>query len=495
MTDRDPDRGPPALGPLRRQALDSAAWVVAGMGCANLVRLAGNVALARLLFPEAFGVMALANVFMQGLLLFSDVGTGASIVRDRRGDDPAFLDTAWTLHLLRGLTICLLTVALASPVASFYGRSDPLARDLAYYLPVLGLSALIDGAASTRLHRYGRHLRSRQLTLLELHNQVVSTIVMVVAAWVYPSVWALVLGAVVRSALRTCLSHLVLEGPPNHLRLEPEAVRTLFRFGRWVLLSTILCFLAGQTDRLVLGRLLSLEELGIYGIALALSGMPAAVLSRLGSRVLFPALSRIGDDAAQLAEARRGRVVFLCLGALFLAALVPNGPMVVDVLYDHRYQKAGWLLQLLLLGSWFQVLEGSNSAVLLARGDSRAVAAGNAVKLVAVLVLLPLGFASFGLRGAVLGLVVADVARYAVSAWLVTRAGVRVLGPDVGMTLALLVACAVGAALGARATAAGWSAWAVLPLGASGALVIAAVSLRSLRVNTGRDLRVAPATG
>jgi O-antigen/teichoic acid export membrane protein len=439
--------------------------------------------------------MALANVFMQGLLLFSDVGTGAAIVRDRRGDDPAFLDTAWTLHLLRGLAICLLTAALAAPVASFYGRSDPLARELAYYLPVLGLSALIDGAASTRLHRYGRHLRSRQLTLLELHNQVVSTIVMVVAAWVYPSVWALVLGGVVRSALRTGLSHLVLEGPPNHLRLEREAVSALLRFGRWVLLSTILCFLAGQTDRLVLGRLLSLEELGVYGIALALAGMPAAVLSRLGSRVLFPALSRIGDDAAQLAEARRGRAVFLGLGALLLAALVPNGPTIVDALYDDRYQAAGWLLQLLLLGSWFQVLEGSNSAVLLARGDSRAVASGNAVKLVAVLVLLPLGFAGLGLRGAVLGLVVADAARYAVSAWLVTRAGVRVVGPDVGMTLTLLAACALGAVVGARATAAGWAPWAVLPLGASGALVIAVVSLRSLRVSAARGLPDAAATG
>lgn len=466
--------------------MGSAVWVAGGVIAANLVRLAGNVLLARLLFPEAFGVMALANVFMQGLQLFSDVGTSAAIVRDRRGDDPSFLDTAWTLHLLRGGALCLLASALAAPVAAFYAAADPLARDLVYYLPVLGLCALIDGAASTRLHSYGRHLRNRQLTLLELHNQVVSTIVMIVAAWIYPSVWALVIGSVVRSLLRTTLSHTIFEGQRNRLRLERDAIGSLFRFGRWVLLSTILTFLAGQADRLMLGRMLSLEELGVYGIALALAGMPAFVLSRLGSRVLFPALSRIGDEGAQLQEARRGRALFLALGALLLAGLVPNGPVVIDLLYDHRYQAAGWLLQLLLFGSWFQVLEGSNSSVLLARGESRAVAAGNAVKLVTLVVLLPVGFATAGLRGAVLGLIVADVARYGVSAWLVTRTGLDVLRRDLVMTLALVLASALGVALTERAEAAGWAPWALLPVGASGALVVVAVSFRSLRAAIGR---------
>src|SRR5690606_25837953 len=118
---------------------------------------------------------------------------------------------------------------------------------------------------------------------------------------------------------------------------------------------------------------------GVYGIAAALAGQPAGVLGRVGSRVLFPTLSRMGDGPEQLEEAGRARAVFVRTGAVALAAMLPNGPLVIGALYDARYHAAGWLLQLLLVGSWFQVLEGANSSLLLARGDSRAMAAGNAL--------------------------------------------------------------------------------------------------------------------
>lgn len=486
-------RSRPGLADLRQQAMGGAAWVVAGMAASNLLRLGGNVVLARLLYPEAFGVMALANVFMQGLTLFSDVGTSASIVRDPRGDDPAFLDTAWTLHAVRGVVLALLAAALAWPVASFYGAADPAALGLTHYLPALGLTALIDGAASTRLHRYGRHLRIRQLTLLEVHNQAVATVAMVVAAWLHPSVWALVLGALVRSTLRTGLSHTILEGPANRLRLDREALAALLTFGKWVLASTVILFLAGQIDRLILGRLLSLEELGVYGIALTLAMLPTNVLARVGNRILFPVLSRVADEGQQLREAARGRALFLGLGAIILTALLPNGPALIHLLYDARYQAAGWLLQLLLVGGWFQVLEGPNTALLLARGNSRAVASGNAVKLATTLLLLPLGFMTLGLGGAVLGLVTADLARYLVSAWLVTRAGLGVVRRDLAMTAAVVVASSAGVLLAEHAQGAGWAPWATLPLGAAGAVLLLALALPSLLPAIRERRRVAAA--
>lgn len=465
------------LSDLRRRAAGGAAWIVVGLVASNLLRLGGNVVLARLLFPEAFGLMALAQVFMQGLLLFCDVGTGAAIIRDRRGDEPAFLDTAWTLHLLRGLTLCAVSFALAWPVSAFYGATDPLARDLVYYLPALGLSALLDGAASTRLHAYGRHLRVRQLTLLELHNQTVSALVMIGVAWVYPSVWALVAGALVRSVLRTALSHTVLDGPRNRLRLEPDALRVLFQFGKWILVSTILTFLAAQVDRLLLGRLLSLQELGVYGIALALAGVPVNVLARVGSRVVFPTLSRLEGGPQQLQEAARARARLLVLGALLFSCVLPAGPRLISALYDARYQEAGWILQTLLLGGWFQVLESPNTALLLAKGDTRAVAAGNAVKLVGLVVLLPLGFFSLGLPGGILGIVAADAARYAVSAFLAARRGLHVLRRDAAMTLGVLTTSAAGVAASSLAHAEGAGTLVSLALATVGALPWALVAL------------------
>src|SRR5690606_13304585 len=158
----------PAPGALRRRAMNGTLWTAGSHIAANAIRLGGNLALTRLLFPEAFGVMAIVNVFIQGLWLFTDVGIGPAIVQSPRGDDQRFLDTAFTLQVTRGLALCTACALLAAPVASFYSTTEPLAAQLIWFLPVAGLSAAIDGAASSRVARYRRHLRLKQVAILEV---------------------------------------------------------------------------------------------------------------------------------------------------------------------------------------------------------------------------------------------------------------------------------------------------------------------------------------
>ena len=122
------------------RAMRSSAWTIFGFGASQAVRLVSNLILTRLLFPEAFGMMALVTVAMVALGNFSDVGTAPAISYNRRGDDQDFLDTAWTLHVIRGFLLWLGTCALAWPLARFYG--EPM---LAQLLPVAGLSFLIGG--------------------------------------------------------------------------------------------------------------------------------------------------------------------------------------------------------------------------------------------------------------------------------------------------------------------------------------------------------------
>ena len=84
---------------LLARVLRSASWVMFGYGGSQALRLAANLILARLLFPEAFGLMALINVIIMGLALFSDTGINAAITQSARGDDPDFLDTAFSIPL------------------------------------------------------------------------------------------------------------------------------------------------------------------------------------------------------------------------------------------------------------------------------------------------------------------------------------------------------------------------------------------------------------
>ena len=155
------------------RAMRSSAWTASGFAISQVIRLASNLVLTRLLLPEAFGLMALVTVAMIGLANFSDVGVGQAIMANRRGDDADFLDTAWTIQVARGGLLWLATCALAAPVAALYDEPS-----LARILPVAGLTLLIAGFNPTRIETANRHLALGRVMLLDLTSQAIGVAVM-----------------------------------------------------------------------------------------------------------------------------------------------------------------------------------------------------------------------------------------------------------------------------------------------------------------------------
>ncbi len=135
------------------------------------------------------------SVCMTGLGMFSDVGIGPSIMRSNRGDDPNFLNTAWTIQAIRGFCLWLALCLLAWPVARFYGQ--PLLLQL---LPVAGLTLLIGGFNPTRVETANRHLQLGRVTSLDLISQVVGVTATIGLSWATQTVWGLVIGGIVGSA-------------------------------------------------------------------------------------------------------------------------------------------------------------------------------------------------------------------------------------------------------------------------------------------------------
>src|SRR6056297_1388295 len=102
------------------RAIRSAGFTAVKFGGQNFLRLASNLVLTRLLFPEAFGIMAIVQVVLGGVAMFSDIGIRASIVQNPRGDEPDFLNTAWTVQIIRGIFLGLIVFFSAGSVATFY---------------------------------------------------------------------------------------------------------------------------------------------------------------------------------------------------------------------------------------------------------------------------------------------------------------------------------------------------------------------------------------
>lgn len=425
---------------LKARAIRGSMWTLGGYGANQVLRFISNLVLTRLLFPEAFGLMSLVQIFLQGLEMFSDIGIKPSIIHDKRGNDPTFLNTAWTIQAGRGIGLWILACAIAVPAAHFY--REPM---LAQLLPVVGLTALISGFTSTKLPTANRHLKLGLITMLELVSYTTGLAVIIFCAWRYESVWALVAGGLVDNFLRMVLSHTMLPGISNRFRWDRESVQALYRFGRWIFISTALTFLAGQGDRLILGRLLDVRFLGIYTIALTLSRFPRQAIAQVIDRVLFPSYAELIRDRPEhmYANLRKSRFGLITISWGISLIFILFGPAMIHTLYDARYADAGWIIQIVSLGSLIGIVGGTYDGVLMAQGQTFWVCFLLMVQIGAQLGAMVVGYQLNGQTGVVWGLASVTWVTYPIKAWLFSRLSLwqpELDLPFLGAAVAIIVA-------------------------------------------------------
>lgn len=387
----------PLAGSLKRLAIRGSAFEGLGLVASQAIRLATNLILSRLLFPEAFGLSALVMIFSQGLVMLSDVGIEPGVVQSPRGDERLFLNTAWTLQVMRGALLFAVACLLAWPMALVYDEPQ-----LTLLIPVGALGVLAAGFSSTSLLTLRRHVRSGTLLLIDLGSQLLGLAVMIPWAYTYPSVWALVGGGVAGSIAKAGLSYAV-RTEPDGFAWDKEARDAILHFGKWIFGASALFFASKQADRLLLGKYMGTEVLGVYSIALFLSEAPGMVLVRVTDGVFYPLLSRVHRE-----EPQRMREVFYnirfymdALAQTALGGLTILGVWVVDFLYDPRYHEAGWMLQAMCFRTAMTCVVAPWSTVLFSMGQTRYALYQNIVRAAWVVIGIPIAFQLYGIKGLV----------------------------------------------------------------------------------------------
>jgi O-antigen/teichoic acid export membrane protein len=426
---------------LRRLAVRGSLWTLGGYGAGMAFRLVGNIIVARLLYPEAFGVMGIVFAVMTGLTMFSDIGLAPSIIQNKRADEPAFLRTAWTVQIARGVFLWLLCVPLAWPV--YWINKEPVFLSL---MPVAGLTMILAGFQSVSLVTCKRRLDFARFTYLNIGAQFAGTVAMLVFAWFYPTVWSLLAHGFVSLAILLVGSHIYVPEIPMRVEWEPHAVHELVHFGRWIFLSTALTFLVSRLDIMILGGLVGMAMCGLYNVAKNYSRVLVEALGVLTTTVLFPVYSRLAERGRDTLREQtlRMRAVILALFLPPLCILAVCGRMLVNLLYDTRYADAGWMLELLALGSIATAITSTIEPVLLAQGDSFRYMLQMASRLALQVVGMLLGAYYGGTYGFVIGLILADFVNYPVLAALIRKYGVWLPALDAAAFLGSVLLIVVG---------------------------------------------------
>lgn len=430
------------LPSLKTLTIRWAVWALAAGVLSQILRFGSNYILTGLIASQVFDLMNLIYVFIVAVHTFSDIGLELSIIQSKRGDEQVFLNTAWTIQVVRGIVLWLCCFLIAWPVAQFYESPQ-----LLWLLPVVGLTKLISGFKSTALYTLSRHMKFGILAIFRFGVQAVSLTVMIVWASLNPTVWALVFGSLVSAVIEVVWSHRLVPQLPNRIVWERRAVSDLFSFGKWILIAAVALFLFERLDTFILARqislerLISVEVLGVYGIASTLATTALPLFTGFSWAVIFPFFSRQAELSRDRLRSKfmQPRWLLLLVGAVVLTVAIGFGDLLILRLYDQRYVQATWMVPILSVGLWPVVLSETINPLLFAVGQPRYAAFGRFLQLIFMGIGLPLGFSLAGLVGAVTAVAFSNLPFYGVITYGLWRERLIVIIQDFQAT-ALLIA-------------------------------------------------------
>lgn len=431
-------------------------WATTAHTATQGVRFFTSLILTRLLSPEVFGIMLVINTLRTGAELFSDIGIGQNVVASPNGDKREFLDTAWTLQVIRSTLIGVFIAGSGWIVAGIYGN------DLfAQLMPFAGIFSFILGFEAIARHSAQRHQKFARFTAFEVTIAFCGALAQILFAWMIPTVWGLIYANIALGLITVGSSFIYFYSGPVKPFIDRTYAKEILNFGKWIFLSSIIYFVSTNFDRLYLGSAIPLALLGVFGVARSLTEVIASFVIRIGNYIVFPAVAASRGDRVQLRQKlAHSRLPLILCAALGLSVFVALSDLVINVLYDHRYHEAGFMLPILAAGVWFTGLATIGESVMLGIGRPIYGAAGNVAKLIWLVVALPIAVTAHGIIGGVLVIALADGVRYLPIWWAQKKSHLSFARQDLSVTLLMFAMIGLWREIFSLVgLTSGWSAW------------------------------------
>ncbi|MCR9247922.1 MAG: oligosaccharide flippase family protein [bacterium] len=331
------------------KTLSSLFWQFLGVGGQRIVQLLSYAALWRLLTNTddlgLFMILLSGIGVIESLTVF--VGEQASIWSDR-GAERRYLDTVFTVRALRGVLITLILVPLAWPFAWYFGDPETEAR---YWLPglflVLALNGLIDAVQSPARAARMKGLDFRRVALGDFVAACLGSGLTLLYAWIWRDVWALVLGHLTATAVRSFVSYVVAPHWPRP-NFDRDTLKELFHYNVGAAGTPFLLVMIFSSAPLVVGKVISKGAVAVYEGATRLAKLPEEIFLRVLAPVATPAYAQVKNDPARLARAWKGAVrAFVLVGAPMTITLAWCGDALPSVIWGEAYVAVPGLFALL----------------------------------------------------------------------------------------------------------------------------------------------------
>ncbi|HEX5150804.1 MAG TPA: lipopolysaccharide biosynthesis protein [Parafilimonas sp.] len=278
-------------------AVKAGMWQLLNVLSFALIQLFFYGFFARILPKSDFGVIAIANVFIALASLLTESGLGASLIYKQDTTNGHYA-VAFLFNLTIGLFFWAILFFLAKPIASFY-KSDLLQP----VLRVLSFNFVLQAFGSVSDFLLQKKMKFKRLFFIEVSANLISSAAGIVAAlfW-HLGIWALIYSILLLTMLNSIGYFLLNKEKIVYKGLRKIYFSDLFSFGAGLTLVRIVNFFNTIGINSFIGKLISLNSLGIYERTFKVMTLPGNYLGNVLDKVMFPSMARFNQNEAKLYE-------------------------------------------------------------------------------------------------------------------------------------------------------------------------------------------------
>ena len=350
----------------KQRILRGSGQVALGEAVGYAASFVRNMILARLLSKADFGIAATFAMMISLLEFSSRLGISRIVVRDKEGDDPAFVATAHMVQALTALVSALLMVGAAWPMSRVFGIPEH-----APTLTLLAFIPLLLGFAHLDVRRFERQLNFAASTKVEVISQLVVTAV----AWPITRAFGdfhAVLAILILKALVSCLASFAYSRQPYRWQYHREYALRMLQFGWPLIVNGFLMFCLVRGDQFIVATFYLKSDLGAFAAAAALTTAPTLFFNRVFASVVLPVMSKAQDDTQ--AFQRRYRMVIAVIAAFsaaYSAGVIIASEALMRLVYGTKYENTGIILAWITAANTVRTLRLAGAVAAMAKGDSK----------------------------------------------------------------------------------------------------------------------------
>ena len=307
-------------------------YQVLGGAIQTLIRIIASMFLARILFPEDFGIYGMGLLLGEFILRIGSLGMGVGIIAKKDLTDDDLSTAFWTFALLR-IGMFLIAFGGAPVFASFFNetRAADIVRVISFTFLIQIMGVVGNALLNKRLH-------FKRLFYIDLSIALLESMIalLLVTTW-FNNYWGLVIAYISASLCRNLLVFLLAAWVPK-FRFNQESFKYLFRYGVNTLGYSITVYFKENIDYLLVGRILGATILGLYEFAYRIPSLFQSRISLPLGQVMFATLAKVSFSEERLKAGYVKGFKFISLASLpALGGLAVTSEIAVPVLWGDKW--------------------------------------------------------------------------------------------------------------------------------------------------------------